>query len=261
MAKQDEIEYMDRLSDKMVAHAVDKPFSDSNRGGLLMELGAVLALMPRPPARVLECGCGTGGTSCLLARCGYDVTGLDIAPAMIQYAEKNKERERLENVRFVVDDFEDTVFNQEFDCVLFFGSLHHAESEGKAIEAARRALKPGGLFVASEPGFGHHLRRVAVEATRQYGVTEKDMPPSKIIKAGRKAGFTEFKVYPRSQVLSVITYPNQSYEVEGKVIEFIRNRVLVGPVRTLGAILLFVFFKRLDGIVVMRRPASLGGVL
>ena len=63
MAKQDEIEYMDRLSDKMVAHAVDKPFSDSNRGGLLMELGAVLALMPRPPARVLECGCGTGGTS------------------------------------------------------------------------------------------------------------------------------------------------------------------------------------------------------
>ncbi len=259
MAKRDEIEYMDRISDEMVAHAVAKPYSDSNRGGLLMEIGAVLTLMPPPPASVLECGCGTGGTSCLLGRCGYEVTGLDLAPRMIHYAEMNKTRERLDNVRFVVGDFEEAAFESEFDCVLFFGSLHHSESEESAVRAAYEALKPGGMLIASEPGVGHHLRRVAIDAVKRYGVTERDMHPGRIIRAGRKAGFTRFKVYPRSQVLSVITYPNESYEVEGGVIDFIRRRVLVGPVRTMAAVFLFVIFKRFDGIVAMTRPRALKG--
>ena len=256
MTKKAEIEYLDKIGEEGVIHAVNKPYSDSNRGGLFMELGAVMTLMPPPPARVLECGCGTGGTSCILARCGYDVTGIDIAPRMIHYSEQNRLRGGLDNARFVEGDFEEAGFSSEFDCVLFFGSLHHAESEASAVKAAYNALKPGGFFVASEPGLGHHLRRVAKDAMEKYGVTEKDMTPKKMWKAGREAGFTDFRVYPRSQVLSVITYPNESYDTEGRMVDFMRRNILAGPLRTLAAIFLFVVFKRFDGIVVMRKPGT-----
>lgn len=260
MTKQAEIDYMDNIGEEMVKHAVTKPYSDSNRGGLLMEIGAVLALMPPPPVRVLECGCGTGWTCCLLAKCGYEVTGLDIAPRMIEYAELNRQREGIENLTFLAADFEDCLFDSEFDCVLFFGSLHHSEDEDAALAAAYRALKPGGAFIASEPGLGHEKRRVALDASAKYGVTERDMRPSRIINAGRKAGFGRARVYPRAQMLSVITYPNESYATEGKLVAFVRKWVLVGPVRTLAAMFLFAVFKRFDGIVVMRKePVHEGG--
>jgi 2-polyprenyl-3-methyl-5-hydroxy-6-metoxy-1,4-benzoquinol methylase len=253
MTKQAEIDYMNNIGAEMVKHAVTKPYSDSNRGGLLMEIGAVLTLMPSPPATVLDCGCGTGWTSCLLARCGFRVTGLDIAPRMIEYAEINKKNEGVDDLTFVADDFETCSFDSEFDCVLFFGSLHHSEAEDRAVKAAYDALKPGGILIASEPGLGHQKRRVAIDASRKYGVTERDMRPSRIIAAGRKAGFGRARVYPRAEMLSVITYPNESYAVEGGLIAFVRKWLLVGPVRTLAAIFLFTIFKRFDGIVVMRK--------
>lgn len=42
--------------------------------------------LPRPPAKVLDVGCGTGSLSLLLAASGYTVTGIDFAPAMITEA-------------------------------------------------------------------------------------------------------------------------------------------------------------------------------
>ena len=70
----------------------------------------------------------------------------------------------------------------------------------------------------------------------------------------RPAGIDGFKVYPRSQVLSLITYPNETYSVQGSSIGLVRKWLLVGPVRTLAAIFLFVVFKRFDGIVTMKKP-------
>src|ERR1035441_5522054 len=40
-------------------------------------------LLPPPPARVLDAGAGTGFLSLLLAREGYRVTALDLAPGML----------------------------------------------------------------------------------------------------------------------------------------------------------------------------------
>lgn len=44
---------------------------------------ALRRLLPPPPARVLDAGAGTGFLSLLLARQGYRVTALDLAPAML----------------------------------------------------------------------------------------------------------------------------------------------------------------------------------
>ncbi len=41
-------------------------------------------LLPPPPARILDCGSGTGFLSLLAARDGHQVTALDLSPAMLE---------------------------------------------------------------------------------------------------------------------------------------------------------------------------------
>ncbi len=90
MAKTGEIDYLKNLArergDEAVRHALGKPFTDANCAAYLTEIAAVLALLPPPPARLLDMGCGTGWTSFFFAKAGYHVTGVDIAPDMIGHA-------------------------------------------------------------------------------------------------------------------------------------------------------------------------------
>jgi SAM-dependent methyltransferase len=44
---------------------------------------ALAALLPPPPARVLDCGAGTGFLSLLAARLGYEVTAIDVSAGML----------------------------------------------------------------------------------------------------------------------------------------------------------------------------------
>ena len=44
---------------------------------------ALEALLPPPPARVLDCGAGTGFLSLIAARLGHRVTALDLSPQML----------------------------------------------------------------------------------------------------------------------------------------------------------------------------------
>ena len=181
MSKQAEIEYLERIGAEGVKHAMHKPFSDPACGSYLLDVGMVFQFLPAPPARLLDLGCGTGWTSCFFAQRGYDVTGQDIAPDMIDCANENKKRAGLANVRFVVSDYEALGFDGEFDCAVFFDALHHAENERAALRAVWQALRPGGLCVAVEPGRGHHGNSWTQEAIRRFGVTEKDMHPGKVI--------------------------------------------------------------------------------
>jgi SAM-dependent methyltransferase len=204
MAKQGEIDYLARIGPDVLRQVLRKPFSDANRHLHLMQLGAILSLLPPVPARLLDAGCGTGWTSLFYAKSGHDVVGVDIAPDMIEQANRLKEQERVENVRFVVYDYEDMPFDACFDAAVFYDALHHAVDEGLALRAVHRALAPGGVCVTSEPGRGHAAE--AAEVARRFGVTEKDMPPARIIAAGRRAGFRQFRVFPNTRHLVESTY-------------------------------------------------------
>jgi SAM-dependent methyltransferase len=198
MAKTGEIDYLKNLDAAGVRHAVDKPFSDPGCNRYLAEMGAILALLPPPPARLLDLGCGTGWTSVFFARAGYDVVGVDIAPDMIGHAEDNRARAGVDRLAFVVCDYEDLPFDAECDAVVFFDALHHAVDTRAAVAGAYRALRPGGVCVTSEPGEGHHLSPEAQQAVQRYNVTEKEMPPRHIIDLGRAVGFRAFRVYPHA---------------------------------------------------------------
>jgi ubiquinone/menaquinone biosynthesis C-methylase UbiE len=248
MPKQGEIDYLKNIGDEGTKHALNKPFSDDDCGGYLMELGAIMSLLPPPPARLLDLGCGTGWTSCFFAKRGYEVIGQDISAYMITQAEINKKIWRTENLHFVVSDYENMNFDSEFDCAVFFDALHHAVNEEAAIRMVYKALKPGGICVTSEPGMGHRKSRSSTEAIKNYNVTEKDMPPLKIKRIGKKTGFRIFRIYPHSKHLNIAIYRNI-----GKIarFSFINKFLKFNLIRNLAAIFLIIFYKKYEGIVLM----------
>ncbi len=221
MAKQGEIEYIQNLrrdrGPESIEHAVNKPFSDPECPKYLAELSAILLLLPPPPARLLDAGCGTGWTSCFFAKRGYQVVGVDIAGDMIDLARDLAKRERLENVVFEVHDYESMPFRDEFDCAVFFDSLHHSMDEQMAIKAIFNALKPGGRCITDEPGVGHGTSEVSLDAMERFGVTERDMPPSLIIQAGKRAGFKKFIVYPHAYNFLQLTYRYRGVGLEAAI--------------------------------------------
>ncbi len=206
MAKQGEIAYARLMGEAGRWHSANKPFSDPSCPDNLVRIGSLMKLLPEPPGRILDLGCGAGWTSEFLGRRGHPVVGVDIAPDMIYRAQARCQDRELRKVSFVVSDFENLPFRDEFDGALFFDALHHAVDEEAALAAAYRALKPGGVCVTCEPGHGHSQSEEALRAVSKFDVTEKDMPPSRIVALGRRVGFKRARVYPHPHDFSRFVY-------------------------------------------------------
>lgn len=101
MAKDAEKKYFANMTEELRAYLALKPFSDEQRGSYLIDIGQILSLIRKPPARLLDLGCGSGWTSAMFALSGYDVFGVDIAFGAIQLA---RETFPLERLRFAVMD-------------------------------------------------------------------------------------------------------------------------------------------------------------
>jgi len=103
--------------------------------------------------KVLEIGCGHGGSSVRLAYVGKEVTAFDVSPKSIEVAKFVAETNGMK-VNFRVGDFTQdvTLGKEEFDIVWFEMVLHHMIPElDNVMNKASDALKPGGLFVCWEP--------------------------------------------------------------------------------------------------------------
>lgn len=131
---------------------LDLSYSESpNTQGKLFELVKIdflKGIFPKPPAKILEVGCGSSFVSLYFAKRGYLVTCLDINKFILEIAQKNFKKEGVEG-KFIVGDGEKLPFkNGDFDVVTSFGLLEHFEDPSKAIVEMARILKPNGLFFA-----------------------------------------------------------------------------------------------------------------
>jgi SAM-dependent methyltransferase len=207
MTKQAEREYLSKIGDAGAHHSLGKPFSNEDCGLTLSSIGTVLAWMPPAPASVLDLGCGGGWTSVFFAKRGYDVVGQDIAPDMIDLAQRNSEINAIQHkASFVLGDYETLEFSERFDCAVFFDSLHHADEPQLAIACAYRALKSGGTLITHEPGEGHSTAPWSIQATEKFGVNERDMPPHLIADYARAAGFRAIRVFPMQHDVHEVFY-------------------------------------------------------
>src|ERR1041384_1387377 len=78
----------------------------------------------KPGMKVLDVACGTGNLAIPAARTGADVTGVDIAPNLVEQARENAKREGL-NAQFDEGDAEALSYNDaSFDVVAtMFGAM------------------------------------------------------------------------------------------------------------------------------------------
>ena len=124
---------------------------------------ALAAVAPRP--HVLEVGVGTGRIAVPLVRTGARVVGIDVAPAMLA-----RLREKGTVVPAAIADAVHLPFRAAtFDAAPFVHVLHLLPDAAAALEAAARAVRPGGLLLS---GYGRTderegPRRRAVDAIRE----------------------------------------------------------------------------------------------
>jgi S-adenosylmethionine-dependent methyltransferase len=106
-----------------------------------------------PGDRVLDLGGGPGRYSLYLAQKGCRVTLLDLSDENITFAKCKVEEVGLDITMIQGDACEvDNIVSGPFDCILLMGPMYHLLEEAqrtKAMDAALRLLKPGGVIVVS----------------------------------------------------------------------------------------------------------------
>jgi trans-aconitate methyltransferase len=105
-------------------------------------------LAPKPGERILDLGCGDGRLTAKLVAAGAQVIGVDASPDMIQGAVSRGIDARVCNA-------EALPFNSEFDAVFSNAALHWVRDQDAMLAGVKRALKPGGRFVAEMGGHGN----------------------------------------------------------------------------------------------------------
>jgi MPBQ/MSBQ methyltransferase len=103
-------------------------------------------------AKVLDVGCGFGGTSRYLARAlgpESEVTAITLSPKQVERATELAVEQNTPNAKFMVEDaLEMPSFpDNTFDIVWACESGEHMPDKKKYIDQMMRVLKPGGKFV------------------------------------------------------------------------------------------------------------------
>jgi SAM-dependent methyltransferase len=104
-------------------------------------------LAPRAGERILDLGCGDGVLTEKLAALGCDVVGVDASAEQVAGT-------RARGIEAHVASGEALPFRNEFDAVFSNAAMHWMRNADAVIDGVRRALKPGGRFVAEMGGHG-----------------------------------------------------------------------------------------------------------
>ncbi|MBT5755479.1 MAG: methyltransferase domain-containing protein [Acidimicrobiaceae bacterium] len=146
--------------------------------------------------RVLDIGCGLGKFSIPLIDRGFDVTGLDLSPDMIQALDSNLgDRKMPLHVADIASPPQE-LWGQ-FDAVVGFFMLHHLVDLTAAFEGVRMCLRPGGTAAFLEPNAFSPLFPVQISLVRSmrwrsdYGVMR--MTRRRLTNAMEAAGFDDIE--------------------------------------------------------------------
>lgn len=173
-------------------------------GAFVPTLGAGVFewLAPQSGERILDLGCGDGQLTSKIAASGADVLGVDASPEMIAATQRRGIEAQLCNA-------EALPFRAEFDAVFSNAALHWVRDQDAMLAGVRRALKPGGRFVAEMGGHGNIASiQVALAAvlarhglTRQFTAEQMNYFPTPAAYRARleRQGFAveEIQLIPR----------------------------------------------------------------
>ncbi len=197
--KRGAVEYSNRLGPSDRHHLLTKPFynlaykharwsgegldTDTHRHFCDFANMAVALALP-PGSRILDLGCGSGWLCEYFARLGYQVTGIDISPALVAVARERLSKvpygldhEKILNYRFLVHDVEAEPLKEAFEAIICYDSLHHFEDERAVLKNVAAMLDYGGqLFVleGEQPPEGSETEVELRNAMRLNGLFDRE---------------------------------------------------------------------------------------
>jgi len=192
--KQSEIAYAERAVQEGWAQA--KPFSLYFGDEYWIKWATIAEAFKRlqiqPGTTVLDVGCGAGWTSLFMAQAGLRPTGVDLAPAFMELANRRADELQLD-ARFVAADMDDFDLGETFGAALIFDALHHSNQPEKVVANISRQLEPGGWVIFGEPSWLHTVSPHAREVRKTQNWTENGVRISHLKRHCRAAGLGDFR--------------------------------------------------------------------
>lgn len=141
------------VSDKIKELYRKYPFPSDNPVSLkqLEKHGWILNSLPSPikkASKILDAGCGTGEISCFLSKFG-EVTSIDFSENSIKLAKELKERFKIKNLNFILDDLTNLKHNKKYDYIFSIGVLHHIPKIHLAIENLKSLMHKDSFLIIS----------------------------------------------------------------------------------------------------------------
>lgn len=110
-------------------------------------------------SNILDVGCSEGVLEILLARKGFNVTGVDVNAAALNFARELLARESedvQQRVRFVQGDLAQTrLLDEQFDTLVMGEILEHLRNPETLLHRSLNLIRPDGRLIVTTP-FGYH---------------------------------------------------------------------------------------------------------
>ena len=142
------------FSRRLLAEHLDQGHDGASRRLPLIEqhVRRLRQLLPGPPARVLDAGCGPGLYTTRLARLGYRMDGIDVGPAVIRHARRAARAAGVSRLTHLkVADIASLPVSPRYEAVILIYYVLENRTARRQAAALRRlgsCLLPGGRLIA-----------------------------------------------------------------------------------------------------------------
>jgi ArsR family transcriptional regulator len=135
---------------------------------------ALIKLMP--PMVIADLGAGEGTISQLMAQRAKKVIAIDNSEKMVEFGAELARKHGIGNMEYRLGELEDVpIRTGTVDLAFLSQALHHARHPHRAVEEARRILKPGGRIAVLDLNRHHFEEAREMYADVWLGFTELEL--------------------------------------------------------------------------------------